>query len=101
MEVLLILQHHRFQRALLDFVKAKNAYKSYQINSNDTYNIVLTIESKMTGLERTIEDLLEGRRTINASVSSRVFIILYNFLLTSVFPIRSHSPDVRPSYRHL
>ena len=59
MEILLILQHHRFQRALVDFVKAKNAYKSYQINSNDTYNIVLNVESKITGLERGMEELRE------------------------------------------
>ena len=57
LEVLVILQHHRFQRALVDFIKAKNAYRSYQINSNDTYNIVLNVESKMTSMEKNIEEL--------------------------------------------
>ena len=59
LQVLVILQNHRFQRALWEWVKAKSAYKTNIANAHDTRNMMLNMEVKVDGIEKTLAEVRE------------------------------------------
>ena len=63
--VLVILQNHRFQRALWEWVKAKSAFKQNMANSHDTRNMMLNMEVKVDGIETSLEDIQQTQKQIN------------------------------------